>query len=601
MEGWLGLSAVALIALCPVAVRAQGSVDYLVRVEDPASKLYHVEALLSATEDTLLVSLPAWTPGHYELENYARNVRHFVVSAGGGNALRWDKVDPDTWRIISLDAEQVRIAFDFLADSVSLSGSLLTSDFGYFNGTNFFVYPEGIHDFSARVRFELPEGWRVATELADGDEHGVYVANDYHELVDNPTFIGHFGIDSVMVDSRWIRMAVYPESYFERGRSRAREMAMAALAEIASASHDLFGEPPYDRYTVFVYLEEGQITYAGGLEHANSHLDVMPAAIFEHPVYTFRQFFYRLLSHEYYHAWNVKRIRPAALWPYEYDRQQYTPLLWVSEGITDYYAHLILTRSGLWGENEFLLAVREWIISVEGQPVQEAVEDASLNTWIDPTFVDRYLYYDKGALLGLLLDIMIRAATEDRRSLDDVMRTLYREHYLRGDGFTTDDFLSHLGEHIGEETAAAFFRDYIDGRKPLPYKETLALAALEFRVDTIVEPFFGVQVARGRDGRSVVRQVVPGSAAAQAGLRLRDHLKWVGTVKVDDENWGDAFKRTYADSASQSLTVVFERDDREIARQVTVRTKTRYEYSLSADAEAGSALRERRRRMLEGG
>jgi C-terminal processing protease CtpA/Prc len=116
-----------------------------------------------------------------------------------------------------------------------------------------------------------------------------------------------------------------------------------------------------------------------------------------------------------------------------------------------------------------------------------------------------------------------------------------------------------------------------------------------------VEPFFGVQVARGRDGRSVVRQVVPGSAAAQAGLRLRDHLKWVGTVKVDDENWGDAFKRTYADSAGQSLTVVFERDDREIARQVTVRTKTRYEYSLSADAEAGSALRERRRRMLEGG
>jgi predicted metalloprotease with PDZ domain len=573
----------------------------LVKVEDPASKLYHVEAVLSVVEDTLLVSLPAWTPGHYELENYARYVRHFEVSTGEGSALRWDKVDADTWRIISPGAERVRVAFDFLADSVSLSGSMLKPDFGYFNGTNFFVHPEGSYDFSARVRFELPEGWQVATELADGDEGGVYVANDYHELVDNPTFVGHFGIDSVAVDSRWIRMAVYPESYFEGRRSRAKEMALAALTKIASASHDLFGEPPYDRYTVFVYLEEDQITYAGGLEHANSHLDVMPAAIFEHPVYTFRQFFYRLLSHEYYHAWNVKRIRPAALWPYEYDRQQYTPLLWVSEGITDYYAHLILTRFGLWGENEFLLAVREWIISVEGQPEREAVEDASLNTWVDPTFVDRYLYYDKGALLGLLLDIMIRTATEDRRSLDDVMRTLYREHYLRGDGFTTDDFLSYVGEHVGKEAAAAFFRDYVDGREPLPYRETLALAALKFQADTIVEPFFGVQVAMGRDDRMVVRQVVPGSAAAQAGLRLRDHLKWVGNVKVDDENWGDAFKNTYADAAGQSLTVVFERDDREITREVTVRTRTRYEYRLNADAEASSDLRERRRRMLEGG
>jgi len=152
------------------------------------------------------VSLPAWTPGHCELEDYARWVRHFQAGGDDGALLRWDKLDGNTWRIAS--------------------GSLLKDDFGFFNGTNVFVYPEGRDDFRARVEFDLPEGWKVATELADGEEPGVYLASDYHEPVDNPTFVGHFAIDSVLVDDRWIRMAVYPARYFDDGRTPAREMSL---------------------------------------------------------------------------------------------------------------------------------------------------------------------------------------------------------------------------------------------------------------------------------------------------------------------------------------------------------------------------------------
>ena len=135
------------------------------------------------------MSLPAWTPGHCELEDYARWVRHFQAGGDDGALLRWDKLDGNTWRIAS--------------------GSLLKDDFGFFNGTNIFVYPEGRDDFRARVEFDLPEGWKVATEL-----------------VDNPTFVGHFAIDSVLVDDRWIRMAVYPARYFDDGRTPAREMSL---------------------------------------------------------------------------------------------------------------------------------------------------------------------------------------------------------------------------------------------------------------------------------------------------------------------------------------------------------------------------------------
>jgi len=594
---------VLLLLLLPGADigRAQAPIEYRVKVSDPASKLYEVEAWLPAGGDTTLVSLPAWTPGHYEMENYVRYIRRFRASGSGGDTLRWDKLDPDTWRIFSGGSDRIRVAFDFYADTVNLSGSLLKRDFGYFNGTNLFVYPEGHYEYPARVRFELPEGWRVATELADGDEAGVFVADDYHELVDNPTFLGHFAIDSVWVDSCWIRMAVYPARYFEAEPGGARDLALQALAKIARSAHGLFGGPPYDRYTTFVYLEERALTFAGGLEHADSHLDILPAAIFEHPTFTFRQFFYRLLSHEYYHAWNVKRIRPAELWPYEYDRWQSTPLLWVAEGITDYYAHVILTRTGLWGENEFVQAVRNWILSVEGQPERQAVEDASVDTWFDHRFGDRYLYYDNGALIGLLLDIEIRRATRDANSLDDVMRRLYREHYLQGRGFDTASFMAYLGEFIGEDAARDFYRDYVDGRDPLPYRALLAGAALDFRVDTIVEPFFGAAVRPDREGRMIVREVVPESAAEQAGLRVSDHLKWVGALEVVAQNWGDAFKRAYADSVGDPVTVVYERDGREVRREVTVRTRTRYEYWLGVDGSAGEREVERWRRILEGG
>lgn len=579
----------------------QESMEYRVKVGDPASKLYEVEATLPAGGDTTLVSLPAWTPGHYEMENYVRYVRSFQASGSDGAALRWDKLDPDTWRIFSHASDRIRVTLEFYADTLNLSGSLLKRDFGYFNGTNLFVYPEGHYEYPARVSFELPEGWRVATELADGDEPGVFLAEDYHELVDNPTFLGNFAIDSVRVDARWIRMAVYPARYFEDEPGGARERALEAMARIARSTNELFGEPPYDRYTTFVYLEESALTFAGGLEHSDSHLDILPAATFEHPKFTFRQFFYRLLSHEYYHAWNVKRIRPVDLWPYEYDRQQSTPLLWVAEGITDYYAHIILTRAGLWGENEFLHAVRNWIISVEGQSAGRAVEDASVDTWIEPRFGDRYMYYDKGAVLGLLLDIEIRAATQERHSLDDIMRALYDEYYLQNRGFDTEVFLTYLGGFIGEDAARSFYRDYIDGRDPLPYRDVLAAAGLEFRVDTIVEPYFGVRVSPDREGRMIVREVVTGSAAAQAGLRVRDYLKWVGSVKVDEQNWGEAFKRAYGDSVGVPVTVIYERQGREARRHVAVRTRTRYEYWLGVDETAGEREVERRRRILAGG
>lgn len=590
-------AALVFSGLVTQASMAKDPVRYTVRVEEPSSGIYKVAAEFPATGDDTYLSLPSWTPGHYTLENYARHVGRFeAVDAEDGRALRWDKTDADSWRVVSSGTSRIRVSFEFSADTLNLSGSLLHDDFGFFNGTNLFLYPETGYDFESEVTFELPEGWLIATELQETKLPNVYTAIDYHELVDNPTFLGHFAIDSTLADGIWVRLAVYPGSYM---REPARTMALDALEKIAESLHELFGDPPYDRYTTLIYLAEG-IPYLAGLEHSNSHFDVLPTVAFEQPRLLFTGFIYRLLSHEYYHAWNVKRIRPAGMWPYAYDRQQFTPLLWVSEGITDYYAQLILVRTGIWPGALLWRSFEDAIGNVESQPVHEAVEDASLNTWIDPTFIPQDYYYDKGALLGLLLDIRIRDATDNRHSLDDVMARLYREHFLEGSGFTTEDFIGYVAEYVGEEASWSFYRDYVDGRRPLPFQQTLALAGLRFESDTITEPFLGVAVTATRDGGTRITTVQPGSAAARAGLQPGDILESVGEVAVTDEDWGSQFREVYTGAEGMRVPVKYERDGQPESSWTTIGSRTRYVHRIQPERGASPGQLRIREGLLTG-
>ncbi len=400
-----------------------------------------------------------------------------------------------------------------------------------------------------------------------------------------------------MADGRWIRLAVYPaDAVPEVGW----QMMLDALGKIADYAHDLFGEPPYDRYTTLLYLYEGEPSYGGGLEHANSHFDIGPAVAFRNAEQAIPEFGYGLISHEYYHAWNVKRIRPAAMWPYDYEHEQYTPLLWVSEGFTSYYGPLILVRTGLTDEETFWGTMQGNISSVESQPYQESVEDVSLSTWIAPIPISGRYYYSKGSVIGLLLDIEIREATDNRHSLDDVMYRLYHDHYERGRGFTTEQLLDYIAEYIGQEQMQRFYRDHIDGRAPLPYREVLALAGMSFRVDTIVEPLLGIYPDYSQEGRVLVDDTVPGSSATEAGLRAGDQLLRVGVVEVAGAGWGERFREIYADSAGAPFTVEYLRNGERLSGDAHIGTRTRLEYGIEPLADAGARQLEIRRGIVEG-
>jgi predicted metalloprotease with PDZ domain len=298
--------------------------------------------------------------------------------------------------------------------------------------------------------------------------------------------------------------------------------------------------------TTYTVMQIADSSYQGasGLEHQNSHVNVLTPIAVGNPLLD------GLYAHETVHAWNVKRLRPSDLWPYRYDRSQPTTWLWVSEGITDYYADLVMVRAGLHQPAEFYANATGKIQNVENAP-PVALEDASLSTWVHPTDGTGYLYYDKGSLAGLLLDILIRDASDNRRSLDDVMRSLYRSSYRQGRGFTAEEWWKAVSAAAGGKSFADFHARYVDGREAYPWNEVLPLAGLR----RLREPRLGVSTRADSTG-VFVESVVPGSAAALAGVEAGDRLLKVGEVDIANQDFGPPFRSRYAGAEGQAIPIV---------------------------------------------
>jgi len=540
---------------------------------------FHVSADFPTTgKDTLFVSLPAWSPGNYEIQNYARYVHGFAAKNAAGQALHWDRADKDTWRVATARADHVVVDFDYSPDTIDLSIARTAQDFGQFLGTNLFMFEEGQLARAAEVRFRLPAGWQVTTALR-GPASGSYRATDYHELADAMTFVGKYSLDSLQSDGKWIRIALWPSADYTPAVARNLRNGVAKMAPVQNR---IMGEAPYDVYTVFFNVVHGPIGFGGGLEHSFSQYDIMPAQAFADPVSgILGDFMYPLLSHEFFHLWNVKRLRPAEMWPYDYHAEQYTPLLWWSEGVTDYYADLTNLRSGLWTPSQFFDNAIANIQQVDEAPEPWSVEDGSEATWIHEVYVNTsQLYYPKGSLLGFLLDISIRDATDNAHNLDEVMRALYTRYYRQNKGFLTADLLSEL-RAAGMPDVDGFYRHYIDGRDSLPYEQVFAKAGLVFRRNPVTSLFLGVSAGPSPSGGVVIQAVTPGSAAEEAGVEPGDVLTRIGDIPISaTQDWGAAFRSRYQGKAGQPLTLTVQRAGRTLTLNTTVRERTTSRLSL---------------------
>ena len=471
---------VVALAGAALAQASAAPMAFTVSTPDPASHLFSVRLRCDDLPpgDTVEFRMPAWTPGYYGLFDFAGNVRDFAATDGEGRALPVAKGGPNAWVVRHAGAERVVLSYQVLASRAFVANAFLDETRGYILPGALFVYMPGELRRPVTVSVELNPKWStVATGLdpVPGAAH-TYAAADFDVLYDSPILMGNLEslpeFEIAGVPHRFIGHAL---GEFDR------RQFVDDLRAVVEAGTRIIGEIPYKHYT-FMGIGPGR----GGIEHANS------AAVSFSGIGPDRASRLRTLSflaHEYFHHYNVKRIRPIALGPFDYDRPNLTNMLWVSEGFTVYYEYLMLSRSGRMTQQELLEALGRTIAACENNPGRlfQAATESSRETWTQGPFgrgggggVPRTIsYYDKGAVLGLLLDLRIRHETHNRRSLDTVMRALYEQYYKElGRGWTDEEF-RRVCERVAGVTLADIF-EYASTTRVIDYARYLAYAGLGF-------------------------------------------------------------------------------------------------------------------------
>lgn len=589
------------LLLLSATAAATGTLSFTVSMPQPANHTYHVTLRCEGMSGELHdFKMPRWSPGYYGIGDYARNVSAFRAQDGAGHALEWEQVAGSTWRVVTANAPAVVLNYDVFGNIAFAANSYLGEDRAYLSPSGLFVYPEGELHHAVTVEIQMPSNWKqIATglEAAQG-KRNTFEAPDFDVLYDSPMLIGNQ--ESYRFEVKGVPHFVAVENVAPEVD---RQKMVADLKTMVTAATQLMGDVPYRHYT-FLMMGRG----GGGIEHANSSSNQFDGTTLSTPAGYLR--WLSFVCHEYFHNFNVKRIRPLALGPFDYEQENLTNMLWVSEGLSVYYQDLILMRAGLMTRDEYLAKMASAIGSFENAPGHhyQSATESSRNTWNTGSGIggDRNTtisYYNNGAMLGAMLDLTIRASSGNQRSLDDVMRGLYRKYYQQKKrGFTDAEFRVECESAAGAGLAEVF--DYAQTTKEVDYARYFALAGL--RLDAQTENarggFIGLdthnrevppqemQSGGRRGGRGatpemqlIVTDVAAGSPAAKAGLRAGDRIVDVGGTAATAKVLNDAINAT---GPGATLRLRVSRAGAELDAPVQVARNVKKTYHLSPEASA---------------
>lgn len=525
------------------ATTAAPEITYTVSMPKPYTHLLDVElrlrGALPAQTDLIM---PVWTPGSYLVREFERHVQDFDAKDASGRALRWAKTNKNTWRVETASAREIVITYSVYANELTVRTNQLTDQHAFWNNAALLMYPDGQLKAPSTLRVVPFGNWKVATALpaVAGGRANTFRAENFDILYDSPVEVGNFKTLSFEVKGVPHRIIIDGEGNYDAERMR------RDFQKIVEASINLMGgEIPYRDYTFFLHAPS---TGGGGLEHLNSTALIFPRFRFR-PDSSYRSFL-SLVSHEFFHLWNVKRIRPDVLGPFDYTQENYTKLLWVAEGITSYYEAIILLRAGLLSPQDYLSDLASAIRDLQNTPgrFEQSLEESSFDAWIkyyrpDENSVNSQVsYYDKGAIVGTMLDLEIRRASKDARSLDDVMRALNEEFYKRDRNYTPEDF-QRLAERAAGRSLDNFFSRYVRGREEIDFNAILNHVGLYLDTSGTPtgrpapeRPYFGATLFM--DGnRLMVRNVRAGTPAYDQGITAGDEIVALDGMRVNLESF----------------------------------------------------------------
>ncbi len=497
------------------------TVRYTLSMPDPNSHLFHVKMeVRNAPGGATDFVMPVWTPGSYKVRDFAKNVQDF--SAGKHE---WRKVDKSRWRVSA--GGDVTVEYDVWAFELSVQTSHLDADHAFINGASVFLYVEGQKDAPISLEIQAPRGWKIATGLEARGR--LLAAPNYDLLVDCPIEVGTFVRHTFKVRGVPHHLVIHGEGNYDEKK------LVDDVRKLVETEVQILRHIPYQEYTFL--LHNTTEFRGGGLEHLNSTaLQYPPTGYRPREKY---ENFLELVAHEFFHLWNVKRIHPDMLGPFDYDREVYTTLLWVMEGFTSYYDTLVPCRAKLWTAEKYFKKMADRIQKYEEKPgrKRQSLSESSFDTWIklyqpnENSQNCQMSYYEKGELVGMCLDLEIRHRTGNAKSLDDVMRLLYDEYGREGKGFPEGEF-KRTGERVAGNLDR-FFADLVDGTADIAWNRYLGYAGVRLDHDakrpdegeTARKSKAWVGVGTSKAGGVLsVASVVEGSPAWKSGLSAKDEI-----------------------------------------------------------------------------
>lgn len=555
LNSLLLLATLAFLSL-PVATSAAESLSYELGFEPPSTHLMDVTIRATGLKGPAVeFAMPDWAPGSYGIQDYADNIQQFRARTADGKELRWRKTDSQTWRIELAGANAVSVSYQVFGDTLRNNQAQYNERHAFIGGPSVWMYLVGGKQRPVELTVAVPTGWKVATGMERTSDH-TFRAADYDWFSDAPLEISDFAQKDFQVLGSTYHVIVHDTlgrkdfAKFTQDLQKLVEIIVLIFQPVTGTDQ----AAPFREYWFLFHIWPGT---GGGLEHLNStqinfskdwdSTDPVPGRGNYYDVKLY------VSAHEFFHAWNVKRLRPHPLGPFDYSQMVHTPSLWISEGLTSYYGWLALERAGLITPQQYLDGIADLITKFEQEPGRQerTIEDTSWDTWFfrGDNIVQNnlantlYSYYDGGQIMGHILDFAIRQQTNNQKSLDDWMRLLYSRYALPKPGFEPDDAVKVASEVAGSDLSAIFSR-YISGKEPIPYEEYLGYAGItvEKKLDSD-KAWIGVATDKSDDGRAKIKNVIPGSPAEAAGLDRDDVVIAVDLRVVN----ADTFPRAVSD------------------------------------------------------
>ena len=579
-------------------------INYEVSFSEPQAHYADIVMNISGlNKEYVEVKMPVWAPGSYLVREFAKNLEEFAAKDDKGSPLSFAKINKNTWRIQLQHNKSVRLSYRIYAFELSVRTSFVDASHAFLSTSGIFLYVNGWLNEPSTIKINLTNDWsKISTGLDPvKGKSNTFFAPDFDTLYDTPFEVGNQDVIEFTAAGVKHEVAMYGGGNYDKAK------LTADITKIVETETAIFGENPNKRY---VFIVHNTSAGGGGLEHLNS--TVLGAKRLSYADTTGYKSFLGLVAHEYFHLWNVKRLRPKSLGPFDYDNENYTSDLWISEGFTAYYDNLILLRAGFYTPEKYLEVLATDINTVENQPGNQIqpVSEASFDAWIKyyrPNENSRNAtisYYDKGALIAFALDLEILGATKGKKGLDDVMLAMYNEYYKKQKrGFTDAEFRSMV-EDIAGKSIEKIYKNYVNGTEPISFNTYLGYAGLYLENENKgkSQPALGAATAL-RDGKVIVTAINRGSSAWNYGLNVNDEIIAIDNNRINltvdiNTKQNDLERAITTKKIGDKIEVLISRDGLLQTLNITLAANTTVKYKIVKDKEATEDQMLIRRRWL---